>query len=403
MLGSWGVLFGGAGPTGVVEDERVRGWFDEAELIARGMEDVAERKSALQMVVAVYADCGYFEGARVLADSFASKEKNQCLQFIAVGQAQSGEVEAALATAGSIDDLKLRERATRSVATICAKKDITTALRIAGDIGEPGRSGAYAEIVESQVLAGDLDGAQVTFSGIVDDEHKAEAKLWIVAGKIAREDDFKAAAEKAGVDLEGVNGLLEDIAEVKLKNGELMQAQKILGQLSVVEARARGYIALAEYQLGQGMKDDFKKSIEQALAETARINDPVMQHVCKTANYTQIAGLQIVAGDCDNGLNTLKMARKIIDDEAERSLLGDFIGMMGGRKDVCELLYAGGRVEEVEEMAGQADSAMRPYAVATLARNYVCEGKIDKLNELLESARSEREKFDVYMAAIEGV
>ena len=41
--------------------------------------------------------------------------------------------------------------------------------------------------------------------------------------------------------------------------------------------------------------------------------------------------------------------------------------------------------------------------VAVLARNYVCEGKIDKLNELLESARSEREKFDVYMAAIEGV
>ena len=392
----------GQGCEDSASSELVREWLRKAEAAARGIDDEKRRAGALGSLYVTYAEAGDIQGAKAhIAElpGFPESAKAYCLGSIAIVQANGGDIESAVATVGS------HHRYLKKVAAICAKSDVPRAIEIAGVVPEPHRSKAFCEIVKEQVLGDDLEGARETAERIVEEECIKEANYWLVAGGVVGGDPNDAAGQvEVGKD-DFCHTVVQYIAKDKAEAGKIQEAQKILDKMHSPRLRAHVYTAIAKQQLVNGDRSGFDHAIQQALGELAKSEDDVMA-VFSATQYSEIANLQARAGDLQGGVSTIKMAC----ENWRESRLWEIFDKGGvevfGSKDGKWLLYDfllnAGQSDEVVRMASDDDGTLEPGVKTMLAMQYGGEGKAEKVEELLESVKSQQEKFGIYSYAING-
>jgi len=351
--------------------------------VARSIEDEQQgisRQFALTMVSVTYAETGDIEKAEAIAAELPEESRKECLRNISMALAWAGDFTRAVDTARSNNSLE----ALLLIAMVRAKTDPQAAVRMIEELPEESRAFAYLKVIEQQVLAGDVVGATATASRITGAEDKKQADYWITAAKIIdAQTGTQQSTETPAKNYEEIGGNIAAILEAKAKAGKLPNAEEALKLLVAHELRADVLTAVAEYQIDHGSKEEARQTLQQALAETAVIENTVRGTFAKPVCLLAIARLQVKAGDFDAGVKTIQETSASAKAESEKGL-GVF-EHMGGRAALAGLLILADRVDEALKMATHEDGSIDVEVLPTLVAAYAAQGNIQKADELVNS------------------
>jgi hypothetical protein len=358
------------------------------------------RLSALSLVACGYAMAGDVDKAKAFVAEFPPESRNGHLLSVAIVLAQTGDFKKAVELIKPGDNswgLVL-------IVRVVAQTDVPEALKLAADLPEPARSSALAEIVLQQVMNGDVDGAALTAKGMApdktpspeakDDEEdhpKAEADRWVAAGRLALDESGPGNAPQD----EGMAGHLSAIAKNWAKAGKLAVARRILKSVTDPGDRSGIYVAMAEYQLTHGSKEEYQQTLDLAMKEAAGIKGENTGEFYRAVRYTAIAHLQVKTGDFDAAVKTITLAR----GAGEREELGVFKAM-GGDAVLVGLLVEAGQMDEAMKKAADKDGRIQPQLVTMLAGAYAAEGNMPKVAELVQSANPGYDRVAAYYTAV---
>jgi tetratricopeptide (TPR) repeat protein len=285
--------------------------------------------------------------------------RNEALGIIAAAQAKAGDVEGALRTAASVENVKdetLRQTAGDAKALVLL--DIAAAQAEVGDVKGALKTAegikhsfeipsfkvsALARIAIAQAKAGDRAGAEHTFRQALETINAFRQRIrtpdekFLLGGFVrislqeiavarARAGDFKGALETAAAIEDEVTkaDALREIAKLQAKAGDQAAARstcvQALGVMSKIEAHSLKVEALVEIAKAQaeiGDRPASAKTLEQALQaasatynfgpeahNTANARSESPQHRQRRDALTEIAVVQARAGDIKSALKT---------------------------------------------------------------------------------------------------
>jgi hypothetical protein len=255
------------------------------------------------------------------AKAAAAKVTKQFLRHVAYGgiasgQAKSGDVAGAKATAAAIREAA--EDAGRIYWKQWVFADIASTQAAAGDIegakisaaeaGKPWKPLAYCCITESQAERGNIAGAKVTAAGI-DDEFGAYYKMlaYFAIAKACMKAGDKAAARQA-VDLaEAVVARANDKEWKRERYCDIVNAREDAGDVAgarAMAARLGHWSRVAELEAKDGSPAAARKTLGRAVEAAAARDDSERDGV-----YLDIAKDQAKFGDLIGAKNTAARIR----------------------------------------------------------------------------------------------
>ncbi len=385
-------------------------WLEKAEAAAQQI-DNTERDSfpprprdfALRMVAVAYLEIGHIDRARAVAAKLPEDDRPEIDAMVPISLAHAGRFDAALREARALNHGWILSL----VAQICAKTDVRRALQIAEEVPNSHRGATYAEIAKQQVLKADVDGARETAAKIQELEYKRQARPWLVAGGLVeRGGEIRQAAKKHMVKIEEIQRELSAICQAKAKAGQLAAVRRILKALSKPQHRSSAYVALARVHLAGAERQSFQKAVDQALAEVSAIKGGPTAALARAARYTEIAALQVRAGDIDAAARTIRLAHRSGEEESKAwEPLGDGMGVfenLGGKLALIGLLMEAGKLEEGRRLATGEDGSVMSQAVPLLVQAYAARGRTGEVEQLLRSVPPGEAEYQVYLAAARG-
>jgi len=276
------------------------GHIHEAVETAAALKPRVVKASLLAKIAEIQAKSGDVFGARQTATILRSEEdKSRALAVVTQVQADSGDILGAFETAALIRGTG-RAHALRVIADVQSKTgDRKRALETWGKAAEAAIRdwdfGELTEILESQIEAGDLDGAKRSAAAI---PHNSFAQMWLSSAQAQTGDIHGALKRISAIHDPRFKGLgLRNVALVQAKTGNVTSALETAATIEEANVRyeALGWIAHVRAEDG-----DVRGAIEIA----TRIEDVTW----KAWAFTTIARAQIKAGDRRGALAVLGLA-----------------------------------------------------------------------------------------------
>ncbi len=378
-------------------------YLAQAEQIARLLDNRREspylpspRAAALRDVAIGYAQAGDSEAALAIAEEFSEEKKETQYIFMTLAgkSIDDGDIAQAVEFAKKAEDPAV----TRAVAVWASRKDMPQAMKIAEGLSEPYRSRAFGGIVRSAVLQDKMDAAAQAFGRMTDDEAKARAEKWITAARIAASNNPTKAMEAMKVDAAQIAEPLKDLLESKANAFDFERAKAILGLLSSADGKSQGYLCIAEGFLKKGDKQQCQAAIREALTKADEVQsqnsneEPAIVAMRLASIYLKAALLQLQAGDHDEAFRLAKF----VQDQGKQDSLGFITGMTS--QSVAGILIAAGKIDEAAKMLTE-DGRIIPENLSMLVIAHVEAGEVEQANVLIESATSPEVKTRLLLAA----
>jgi RNA polymerase sigma factor (sigma-70 family) len=425
---------GGAGgkvPDAPKASPQVLAHLQKAADAARDIEDSHLRASTLEYVGRTQSQAGdkvasakTFAAAVEAAEQIRGKnladpgaDTRSALTWIAVAQAEAGDVAAALKTAEKVAPvLGAQERARTEVARARARTgDVDGALKAAKDLPAENQDQVRATVVEAQAAAGKVKEAAET-AGTVKDPVWRVFALAAVARAQAKAKDTEAAraslreAVKLTEGIEGVGGrhaAFATLAEVQAEMGDADAARKSADAIKdgqgaedwrhnaltgkwrdialtpVVAAQARAGDAAAALKTAEAIEGEYRRGEAVRTVVLAQLRAKNLKAGEKTAEaikspcwritaLADIAAAQAAAGDRATARKTFAKAFEEAGEEGQNIPDGEHLVVYGLRNTaLCAIVRA--QVESGEEEAAvawatkQSSPLLRCQAFVTIA------------------------------------
>jgi tetratricopeptide (TPR) repeat protein len=274
------------------------------------------------------------------------------------------------------------------------------AIEIAKDIPEPLRSAAYMNIAREQVLRGDVEGAVRTASLITVTQEKLEAQKWLTAeALIDCEGDLVETTERKGIDVAELSEQLAKLSCARAAQGEVPIAQRVIAILADHRARGNVLVAIAEYLVQHGRREEALAATEQAAQEAKAMGDDAdpITWIAKAGLCLEIARLYTQCGDAEK----VEAAIREYGQCKRHDPLGLVEGM-GADLAVVGMYLEMGKIEKARMMAMKNSGGLRPDSMPLFVAYYAARGETAKAENLIKSSGSARIQCELLLAAVDG-
>ncbi len=388
--------------TGAAKSE-VRIWLEKAEAAAAKIEDTKKRETQIEYMVLDCCELHEIDMAHAFEAKLGKELRNEVGLFFVSTLAWHGQPDEA------IYEAEMRNNPAAWPVLCCSfanQKDIPRALSLLDKVSEDRRAGVLVCILENQVCLGDQAGAETTAAKLpkIQDLQEQAAK-WLAAGRVFQGDkEAKFAPQE-------MESQLSQIADARVKAGDIKAAERALGLLKDHFLRSQLYAVLAEHHLKFKKKNEFQRAIEESFKEASSIGDPEHNgwgNIQSASAFLTIANLQVKAGQFDAALKTIGLADQAGKEDSKKwqelgVKSGGIFKALGGRKTLIGLLILAGNVDEAVKAATQEDGRLMPEAVRMLAEAFAAHGQAKELAALMESAKSPESECDLCRSAARGV
>jgi len=357
-------------------------WLDLGAEHAAGIEEEGARVWVLVRLAELGLEAGVLDvnaaGAKLATIPTADGKEN--LQEVIAGyQAETGDVEGAKTTAGSIKSKLARSSVLLRIADAQLRRgDLAGAKATAARVSEPVHFDVlYHRMARAQASAGDFAGAEATAALIRDPESRPRALKAVTGAKVVSgaADPARALAEA------GFTAVEAEIALWQLAEGRVQGALKTAQFISADWRRTYVYCIVAHAAMTHGNLDAGRKAIHLAEVAADGEQDPKRQFAC----HLRIAEVLAGAGDVKGAHDAIARASSMVDQLGTKGK-----ERLSRRTDMVEgvLVYAlsaEGRMDEAFVLAKEKWADSLPSDVCrALSRGYVVSRRLDRLSEWIE-------------------